>query len=98
MTIKFAILNPLDGSYEYRDTIEDASNVVAEQALNLYMSHTQNAFLTVVETIEDAEKWYAPTGEQVLSPAEIQAKIARRAISAQALIDAQSLEITKLGI
>lgn len=39
MTIKYALLNPSDGQYEYFDTEEQLKIKLAERALSFYISH-----------------------------------------------------------
>ena len=49
--------------------------LLAELAAQTYVEHYCNGMAyTVVETQEDgSEKWYAPTGGQIMTPAEMQA-------------------------
>jgi hypothetical protein len=98
MTIKYAILNPASGSYQYSDTLDGAATIAAQNATAFYNEHTHGAFLTVVEEVDGAEKWYAPTGEQVPTNDDIVAKAARTLRSLEQFKDADTLTVTKLGV
>lgn len=64
MTIKYAVLNPSIGEYEYVENESDVSAKVAEIALAFYMEHTHNAPVSKVEIDETgAEIWYSASGE-----------------------------------
>lgn len=77
MALKYAYIHPYTREYLYTESREELQAKLAEFAAQVYHEHYCNgAPYTIVETLEDgSEKWYAPTGEQILSPAEIQAKI-----------------------
>lgn len=98
MKIKYAILNPADGSYQYSDTLDGAATIAAQTAVAFYKAHTHDAFLTVVEEVDGVEKWYAPTGEQVLTGDEVQERIARTLRSLEQFKNADTLTVTKLGV
>lgn len=77
MTIKYAYIHPTTREYLYTSSREELKNKLAEFAAQIYVDHHCNgAAYTIVETQEDgSEKWYSPTGAQVLSAAEIEAEI-----------------------
>jgi hypothetical protein len=77
MTIKYAYIHPDTREYQYVDTREALQDALAKYAAETYVNHFCNGSpFTVVEVQEDgSEKWYAPTGEQVMTPAEVEAKI-----------------------
>ena len=98
MTIKYAIFNPVDGSYAYSDTLDGAAAIAAQNAVAFFNIHTHDSFLTVVEEVDGVEKWYTPTGEQVPTGAEIADKVASTLRSLEQFKDAATLTVTKLGV
>lgn len=79
MTIKYAYLHPITREYLYTDSQEELKDVLAGFAAQTYIEHYCNGQpYTLVETQEDgSEKWFSPTGEQVMSAAEMKAAIKR---------------------
>lgn len=77
MSIKYAYIHPYSREYLYTDSRVELQTKIAEFAAQVYTEHYCNgALFTCVETLEDgSEKWYLPTGKQVLSPIEIQEEI-----------------------
>lgn len=70
--IKYAVLNPANGTYTYCDTIEQRDNLIVTTALNFFLSTVNNAPYSVVEINQDgSEIWSSPTGEKVMSPNEL---------------------------
>jgi hypothetical protein len=56
--IKYAIFNPLNGQYEYVDTVEQCQQTMANTAYGFYMLHSHNNPASIVEYFEDgSEKW-----------------------------------------
>lgn len=86
MNIKYAYLHPYLREYLYANTREELQIKLAEFAAEVYISHYCNDLAyTVVETLEDgSEKWYAPTGEQIMTPAQVQEKIKQLQLFAEA--------------
>ena len=95
MTTRYAYLHPYTREYQYVDTREELLNVLAKNAAQVYIEHYSNGHpFTFVEVQEDgSEKWYAPTGEQVLSASELEAHIKH----IQAFENAGVLSTTRLG-
>jgi hypothetical protein len=56
MTIKYVLLNPADGQYEYFNTEELLKIKLAERALAFYISHGHGIAYNKV-TIEDETGW-----------------------------------------
>jgi hypothetical protein len=79
MTTKYAILNPLDGCYEYETEHTAAVATVARIALEFYKVQAHGTLCSYVEVAEDgSEKWYAEDGSRVISPAELDAEVKAR--------------------
>ena len=62
MTTKYAILNPMTGTYSYAESEKAALSQMQNLALDFYLSHTHNAPISVitVNTTGD-ETWSAYT-------------------------------------
>jgi len=77
MIIKYAYIHPTTREYLYTSSREELRSNLAEFAAQTYVDHYCNGTAyTIVEVQEDgSEKWYSPTGEQVMSAAEIEAEI-----------------------
>ena len=77
MSIKYAYCHPDTREYVYVDTREELINILAKHAAEIYHSHYCNGEpYTIVEVQEDGfEKWYAPTGEQRMTAAELEMQI-----------------------
>jgi hypothetical protein len=77
MTIKYAYIHPYTREYLYTESKEELQNALAQFAAQVYTEHYCNgALYTLVEAQEDgSEKWFSPTGESILSPAEIEQRI-----------------------
>lgn len=73
MTIKYAYIHPTTRVYLYTDSQEELKSIIAEFAAETYIEHYCNGQpYTLVETQEDgSEKWFSPTGEQVMTAAEL---------------------------
>lgn len=98
MKIKYAILNPADGSYAYSDTLEGATEIAAQNAVAFFKVHTHDAFLTVVEEVDGGDKWYAPSGKQIPADVDLAEKVAKALRSLEQFKDAATLTVTKLGV
>lgn len=73
----YKVLNPITGEYADTNNKEECLAALAETAWNFYLSHTHGQPYTVVTVNEDSsEVWQAPTGETILSPAQIEAALA----------------------
>lgn len=58
MTIKYALLNPANGEYDYFDTEEDLKLKLAERALAFYISHGHGIAYSKVTLDENGwETW-----------------------------------------
>jgi hypothetical protein len=77
MFIKYAYTHPITREYLYVETREALQDALAQHAAQTYIDHYCNGTAyTIVEVQEDgSEKWYAPTGEQVMTAAQIEAQI-----------------------
>ena len=80
MTIKYAYLHPTTREYIYVGTKEQLQDDLAQHAAQTYVDHYCNGRpYTIVEVQEDgSEKWYAPTGEEVLTAAQLEQLIKQR--------------------
>jgi hypothetical protein len=66
MTKKFAVLNPLNGSYTKASTTEERNSTLADFAWKIYLSHTHNLPYSVVEINDDgSETWRNPQGDEI---------------------------------
>lgn len=66
---KFAVLNPLDGTYVYTDNEIERDKLIVEAAFKLYISHVHDNPYAIVEITEDGkESWVTPKGEYTLNP------------------------------
>jgi len=69
----YKVLNPITGEYADTTTKEKCLAKLAETAWNFYLSQTHNQPYTVVTVNEDgSEVWQTPTGDTILSPAQIE--------------------------
>jgi hypothetical protein len=95
MAIKYAYIHPTTREYLFVESREALIAILAELAAQTYIDHYCNGMAyTIVETAEDgAEKWYAPTGEQVMTPVEIEARIRHM----QSFINAGEIPMSILG-
>lgn len=95
MTIKYAFIDPDTREYGFTESREELQSKLAEFAARVYVNHYCNgAPYTLVEVQEDgSEKWYSPTGEQVMSPSEIEAQMKKM----QAFANAGEIPVTILG-
>lgn len=66
---KFAVLNPLDGTYTYTTDEVERDKLIVDTMFKLFMSHVHDSPYTIVETTEDGkEQWYTPKGDNILNP------------------------------
>jgi hypothetical protein len=58
MNIKYAVLNPLDGSYQYVETQEQALEIFWTNMIKLSYPHFHNTPYSIIETDDTgAEHW-----------------------------------------
>ena len=78
MTKKFAIRSLVTQEYVFLEDPQEAATFIAKQAFDEYLHrHSHGVLYSVVDFQEDGGMlWYAPTGEPILSPQEIEAQIA----------------------
>lgn len=95
MTIKYAYIHPITREYLYAETREALQDSLAQHAAETYVSHYCNGQpYTIIEVQEDgSEKWYAPTGEQVMTAAELEAKMRQL----QSFANAGEIPVSILG-
>jgi hypothetical protein len=95
MTIKYAYIHPQTREYLYAETREALQDALAQQAAETYISHYCNGMAyTIVEVQEDgSEKWYSPTGKQVMTAAELEAKMKQ----SQSFAEAGEIPVSVLG-
>lgn len=95
MALKYAYIHPYSREYLYTESREELQTKLAEFAAQVYHEHYCNgAPYTIVETLEDGtEKWYAPTGEQVMTADEIKAQIQQ----ARSFANAGEIPVSVLG-
>lgn len=95
MAIKYAYLHPYTREYLYTESREELQSKLAEFAAEVYVNHYCNGQpYTVVDVQEDgSEKWYAPTGEQVMTALEIETQIKQM----QSFATAGEIPVTMLG-
>jgi hypothetical protein len=76
MQTKYAVFNPLDGSYTILETIEEATTAASEIAYNFYYAQAGGSPVNTIEIDDNGgEVWKDVNGQRFLSPAEIQARI-----------------------
>lgn len=77
MTIKYAYIDQVTREYTFAETRDELKDALARSAALVFVEHYCNGeAYTIVETQEDgSEKWYSPTGEARLTPAELAAEI-----------------------
>lgn len=94
MKTKFAYIHPTTREYLYTEDRNELLSQLAQFAAETYQNHYCNGQLfTFVEVAEDgSEKWYAPTGEQIMSPTELEAKMRHM----QSFIDAVQIPVSNL--
>ena len=80
MTTLIAIKNPATQEYERYADRDVALAKFCEYAIDTYINHyNSGSAWTVVQMLEDgSEQWFAPTGEQILSPEEAKAEASRQ--------------------
>lgn len=77
MTVKFAILDPTTGFYEFAQTAEERNLLLAKRVWATYIAQVHDVPYSVVTVNEDgSETWTAPNGAQIPSPEQIAAEIA----------------------
>jgi hypothetical protein len=81
MQIKYAILNPLDGSYTFKDTHEDAVTELAARALDVYVNHhCHGSPCSYIEVNEDgSETWHNHEGVVIPNGAEVLEQLKKQA-------------------
>lgn len=58
MEIRYGILNPSTGQYEYEPTLDEAFNKIHDLAIQFYINHTQAAPISKVTINDDgSETW-----------------------------------------
>jgi hypothetical protein len=83
----FKVLNPMTGAYIDAHTLEACYAQVAEIALSLLNSYTDNQPYSVCETDENGlEVWRNAHGEEIMSPA----------LANQKMIDKLSVPLTSI--
>jgi hypothetical protein len=74
MQIKYAILNPLDGSYAFKDTYEEALAEIAARAIDVYTNHhCHGSPCSYVEVQDDGSEIWR-NNEGVVIPNAVEAK------------------------
>lgn len=97
MVKKYAVLNPTDGSYQKFDTVEAAVKQAVDTAFAFYLAQTHNQpFADITMNDDGSETWHSLDGNEMLSPAQIEAEGQRMAEHMQSFIDAQQLQVTIL--
>jgi hypothetical protein len=82
MITKYAILNPLDGSYVFETDHNSAVEKLAEVALAFYKIQAHGTLCSYVKVADDgSETWYAEDGSRTISPAELEAAFKAQASS-----------------
>jgi len=72
MTTKFAVFNPIDGSYQYAITEQERNALVAQVAWAFFLSQVHNCPYSVVTVNPDgSESWSSSSGEPMMSPEEL---------------------------
>ena len=95
MTIKYAYLHPITREYLFTESKEELQSALATFAAQVYADHYCNGSpYTIVKVLEDgSEQWFSPTGDQVMSPAEIEAEIKHQ----QSFVNAGEIPVSVLG-
>lgn len=95
MKIKYAYIHPHSREYLYTESREELQEKLAEFAAQVYAEHYCNgAPYSIVKIVEDGtEKWYSPTGEQVMTAEEIKIKIKQM----QIYMNAGEIPVSVLG-
>lgn len=96
MTIKFSYYNPITGENLFADSKEELQNALADLAAHVYLNHycSGSGGYSIVEVLEDgSEKWYAPTGEERMTPDQI----ALHMKHLQSFIDAIQIPVSMIG-
>jgi hypothetical protein len=97
MTKQYAVLNPADGTYQKFNTVQDAINAAVDRAFVFYLEHTHNQpFADITVNDDGSETWHSLDGNEILSPAQLEAQAQRMAEHMQSFIDAQQLPTTTL--
>jgi hypothetical protein len=72
MTIKYALLDPATGQYEYFDSEADIKIKLAERALAFYVTHGHGVVYSIVTTDENGwETWNSSSAVTSINEAEI---------------------------
>jgi len=81
MQTKYAIFNPADGTYTYKDTYEDACLELVSVGYEFYKLHCHGHPCAYVEVQDDgSEIWKNSDGVVVPSPADVQKQIKKQAL------------------
>lgn len=96
MTIKYSYYNPITGENLYVNSKEELQNALADLAAHVYLNHYcgGSGGYAIVEVLEDgAEKWYAPTGEERMTPEQVAMQIKQM----QSFFDAIQIPVSMIG-
>jgi hypothetical protein len=89
---KYAVVNPLTGTYTYTNTIEERDSLLAAIAWEYYTTQTYNQPYSIVTINEDgSETWTTPDGTPKLSPQELDALSAQWSLDLNTEVDTNSL-------
>lgn len=59
--IKYAVLNPLDGTYTFATDVQERDAIARQRAWDFYLLHVHGVPYSIVEVAEDgSEQWRAP--------------------------------------
>lgn len=74
---KYGYIDPTNGTYSFATSLEDLKIKLAELAAQTYINHYCSGMAyTIVDVNDDgSEKWYAPTGAEIMQPEELQEAI-----------------------
>jgi hypothetical protein len=81
MSNKYAIFNPANGTYTYKDTYEEACSELASVGYEFYKSYSHGNPCTYIEVQEDgSEIWRSADGVVLPSPEDIRKEMEKQAL------------------
>ena len=81
VSVKFAVLNPLDGSYMLYSSKDDAVNKIIDQAIEMYEQHVHYKMYTTVQINEDgSQTWGFPDDDYDITKEEVVNRIKNKLV------------------
>ena len=97
MTKKYAVFNPIDGTYQKFDTLENVMSAAVGIAFNFYLLHTRNQpFADITVNDDGSEIWHSLNGNLILSPEQLIQEQQLMVDHIRSFVEAAQLPVTNL--